>query len=273
MKHVVCYSGGHSSALVAIEVTRKFGAENVILLNHDIHASVENPDIKRFKADVAKHLGLPITYANMDGVESMDQFDVVVKARAFKVGNGEALCSNRLKTQPFHKWLKANFPVDPVTGESGCVIYYGFDANERRRITRRSSVLGAMGYRSDYPLALWTRTIQSTREVGIEPPLTYGTFKHANCTGCLKAGMQHWYAVFCTRPDIWNKAKAAEDSIGYTIIRDYTLEELEPRFELMRCAGVKPTEHINQRRFWIDAKKAANLDPAADDAKPCECVI
>lgn len=49
MKHIVCYSGGHSSAIVAIEVVRKFGKENVILVNHDINISVESPDIKRFK--------------------------------------------------------------------------------------------------------------------------------------------------------------------------------------------------------------------------------
>lgn len=48
MKHLVCYSGGHSSALVAIEVVRKFGKENVILLNHDIKSTSEGEDIKRF---------------------------------------------------------------------------------------------------------------------------------------------------------------------------------------------------------------------------------
>ncbi len=30
-KHIVCYSGGHSSALVAIEVVRKYGKENCVL--------------------------------------------------------------------------------------------------------------------------------------------------------------------------------------------------------------------------------------------------
>lgn len=92
MKHIVCYSGGHSSAIVAIEVVRKFGKDNVILLNHDISSWVEGADIKRFKKDVADFLGLPITYANVDGVTDVnllpDQFDVVVKAQAFKVGSG-----------------------------------------------------------------------------------------------------------------------------------------------------------------------------------------
>ena len=46
MKYIVCYSGGHSSALVAIETVRKYGKENVILLNHNISAEVSITDIK-----------------------------------------------------------------------------------------------------------------------------------------------------------------------------------------------------------------------------------
>lgn len=69
MKYIVCYSGGHSSALVAIEAVRKYGKENIILLNHDISKEVEHKDIKRFKNEIAKYLGLEITYANMEGWE------------------------------------------------------------------------------------------------------------------------------------------------------------------------------------------------------------
>ena len=63
MKHIVCYSGGHSSAIVAIEVVRKFGAENVILLNHDISPKVEHEDIKRFKNEISAYIGVEITHA------------------------------------------------------------------------------------------------------------------------------------------------------------------------------------------------------------------
>ena len=189
MKHIVCYSGGHSSALVAIEVVRKFGKENVVLINHDIHPNVESCDIKRFKQQVADYLELPITFVNHADWNTKDQFDIVIEAKAFKVGNGTALCTNRLKTAPFHSWLESN-------AEKGVdVIYYGFDSNETVRIQRRVGVLSNMGYKSDYPLAFWERTIQSTKDIGIEPPNTYANFKHANCTGCLKAGKQHWYIV------------------------------------------------------------------------------
>ena len=72
MKHVVLYSGGHSSALAAIETVRQYGPENVILLNHDINPRTEDADIKRFKREVAEYLGLLITYANMADVSQKE---------------------------------------------------------------------------------------------------------------------------------------------------------------------------------------------------------
>ena len=180
-RHVVCFSGGHSSALVAIEVVRRYGAADVVLLNHDIHPRAEDRDVKRFKVDVAAHLGLPITYAS-------------------------------------------------------------------------------------HPRC----------EVGIEPPLTYGQWKHANCVGCLKAGWQHWYVVFCTRPDMWERGKAAEDDIGYTIHADGSLADREPMFAAMRAAGIVATEHTPSGEFWSSARKAVRALPVLAeerDARPCECVF
>jgi len=207
MKHVVCYSGGHSSALVAIEVARSVPLEHVILVNHDMHFSVEDADVKRFKREVAEYLALPITYVNYKNA-SMDQFDVTVAAKAFKVDSGPELCTARLKTEPFMAWLRSNFEASDV------VIYYGFDAKELARIQRRSSILGGMGYRTAYPLFSGPRTIFSTDEIGIKPPLGYSQFKHANCVGCLKAGWQHWYIVYCTRPDIWLKGNGQRKKSG-----------------------------------------------------------
>lgn len=247
MKHIVCYSGGHSSAIVAIEVVRKFGKDNVILLNHDINSNVEDIDIKRFKNNVANYLEVQIIYANIDDLELSeipDQFDVVVKAQAFKVGSGTELCTSRLKTEPFMRWLNLNFP------DKDCTIYYGFDSKETARIQRRSQILGVQGYNTDYPLALWQeRTILNTNEVGIDPPMQYSTFKHANCQGCLKAGKQHWYIVYCQRPDIWEKAKWAEEEIGYSIIKEAYLKEFEPIFKEMREKGISTTEHTPELLF------------------------
>lgn len=268
-KHIICYSGGHSSALVAIEVTRKFGKENVILLNHDINPRVEEEDIKRFKREVADYLELPITYANHPDWETKDQFDVVIDAGAFKVGNGTALCTHRLKTHPFEKYLKEHHP------EKDVVLYYGFDDNEMSRVARRKQILGVQGYASDYPLALWEdRTIFDTEEIGIRPPNTYGKFKHANCTGCLKAGKQHWYIVYLSRPDIWEKAKLAEEEIGYSILAEGELQALEPMFQRMKDAGIDTTEHEDPRTFFARVRKILAINIKSElDIKPCECFV
>ena len=259
MTRIVCFSGGHSSAIAAIETVRKYGTEGVILLNHDISPHVEDQDIKRFKVEVADYLGIPITYANMDGWETTPPLAVAVKNKAFKAYNKPAFCTSRLKTEPFLRWLEVN-------ADEGDEVIYGFDADEPRRMKRRAEVLAAMGYKAVFPLADWERTIQATEEVGIVRPATYQTFKHANCVGCLKAGRQHWYCVFCLRPDIWEEAKEAERVIGYSIIKGEFLKDLEPKFRDMRDRlHIVPTDKGNSARFWADVRKAIPEDTEGVD--------
>lgn len=270
--HVCCYSGGETSARVAVDVVRKYGRENVTLVNHNMHFTVEHADIKRFKVEVADYLGLPITYANYKGQSTVevDQFDVCVKAQAFKVGDGSELCTSRLKTEPFRDWLAANMPP------GSCTVHYGFDPGETKRMQRRTGIMAALGYRTDYPAALWPdRTIERIEEIGIARPSTYTVFKHGNCVGCLKAGWQHWYVVYCTRQDIWLKAKWAEDEIGYAIHHDESgpvfLEDMEPRFARMKAAGVAATERIQQQTWWAQARKIVRIHEAANANLPCDC--
>lgn len=269
MQHIVCYSGGHSSALVALEVAAKFGTENLVLLNHDMHFSVEHADIKRFKTDVAAHLGMAPTFASRANA-TQDQFDVCVESKAFKVNNGQELCTARLKTEPFMEWLAAN--ADPAN----TIVYYGFDANEPDRIQRRAGIMGAQGWKTEYPLIWQHPKFQSTEVLGIPRPCTYSVFKHGNCTGCLKAGWQHWYIVYCTRPDIWLKAKWAEDEIGHAIHHDgdqpVYLEDMEPRFAAMKASGIPATEHIPHQRFWAQANKIIKIK-AVQQELPCECIL
>ena len=269
MKHIVLHSGGHSSGIVAVEVARRFGIENIVLLNHDLPELVEAPDIKRFKREIAEYIGVPVTQANHPD-PGANQFSVCIDAKAFKVDSGPELCTARLKTEPFRAWLDAN-----ITDKSDCILYYGFDKDEMHRVQRRVGVLAEMGYRSDYPIALWPeRTIVQSSEVGIAKPLGYSQFKHANCIGCLKAGWQHWYIVYCTRPDIWAMGKEAEEIIGYAIHHDEDgpvyLEDMEDRFAILKCQGVPATEHIPQQRFWADAAKWIKI-ASEPSLLPCEC--
>jgi len=106
--------------------------------------------------------------------------------------------------------------------------------------------------------------------------MTYSTFKHANCVGCIKAGKQHWYCVFVTRKDIWEKAKKAEEEIGHSIMAKEYLKELKSEFEKMENSGILPTEHIEPAAFWAMVRKRLTGQLIFDfdeNLKPCECVF
>ena len=200
------------------------------------------PDVKRFKREGSAYLQVPVVYANYaqsvfssdggfvtdENPPVLDQFEICEKHSAFKPPVGTEICTSRLKTEPFVKWIDHFFPI------KNCVVYYGFDLNEKVRVQRRSSALASMGLRGDFPLALWDRTVASSADIGVTPPNTYDCFKHANCIGCLKAGRQHWYVVFCRYPDVFERAKLAEDRIGFSIMKGETLEDCEPLFVRMR---------------------------------------
>ena len=254
-KFLVCYSGGVSSAESALSIAARHGSESLILLNHNITGARESESTKAFKLEVADYLGVGITYANHDDWEVITPVRVCVDAQAWKVGNGQILCTNRLKTDPFKKWLKKNDPEKTLT------VVYGFDKNEPARIARRTGIMHSMGYKTEYPM-LWAEDeIVRISDIGIEKPRVYEIFKHANCVGCLKAGWQHWYIVYCTRPDVWEEAKWGEYEIGYAIHSDETgagvyLEDKEELFDKMMRAGVEPTEHVKPQAFWAAAKKA-----------------
>jgi len=254
-KIVVLYSAGESSALVAVEAVRKYGRENVILLNHDICGYTEDMDIKRFKYEVAEYLQMEIEYANMEGFDENDHFDVCMKEKAFKGKNNYELCTNRLKTKPFKVWLKENYPVQPGEIRQDVVFCYGFDPDEPKRMERRRRIMKSMGYETEFPLAEWDRTIQRIEDIGIEKPRTYKLFKHANCVGCIKAGRLHFYVVYCHYPHIWKKALKAEETIGYSIIKGVYLKELEEKFRIMKALGIEATEHVVPQRFWADVRR------------------
>lgn len=235
--------------------------------------------------EIADYLGIAITYANIDGIENPedlpDQFDVCEKAGAMTDSAGHALCTAKLKTEPFFDYLTANhLQVNTLFGnEASPIIYYGFDMSESVRINRRYAVLGSMGYRTDFPLARWTdRTIYSTKEIGIEPPNTYTVWKHANCKGCLKASLLHWYVTYVHARPQYDKGELLEEKINFTIhtvIRNkikmsVSLKELRPIFEQLHCEKFPATEHQSEIKFANKLRKYGLREDKND--KPCECI-
>lgn len=258
MKHIVCFSGGHSSAVAAIETVRKYGRENVILLNHNISSKVERSDIKRFKQEVADYLGVEIVYANHPDYEEMTPLALARKLKAFQYRPGEKLCTYHLKTKPFYDWLKENYPVGKGSVRNDVDIIYGFDTSEPERLDRRIRHLYSMGYLSQYPLTWKERTIFSCQEVGIALPESYQYCRHGNCDGCLKAGKLSWYRIFVgdgtqVPSPLFMEAVETEEIVGYSILRTGFLKDLIPDFMRMYRFGVPANENVNSQALWLFA--------------------
>lgn len=269
-KQVVCYSGGHSSAIVAINAVKNQGAENVVLLNHDINPNIETSDTKRFKNDVAEYLGTDITYANHANWETATPTSVCVENKGFKFGNSPIQCTKHLKTEPFKKWINENDPLRLHT------YLYGFDANEQHRVNRRIGEMAKIGCKTDYPIVTQRKNLKiiNTVQIDIDPPNNYENFKHANCQGCLKAGWQHWYIINAHRKDIWEEAKQGEETLGHAVHKNdkgipVYFEEYEELFYQMYLQGIPTTEHIPDKKFWATVRrdvKQSSLLCQVDDA-------
>lgn len=260
MKYVVCFSGGHSSALAAVETVLNHGRRNTVLLNHDISKQVEDEDVKRFKREVADYLGLPIIYANRENYQADTPLSLCRQMKMIRFGTGSSICTYYLKTEPFHRWLSEQYPVRKGEISREITLVYGFDANEPHRIERRRRHLLRQGYQSEYPLAESpVRHLEDIRDAGIELPETYRIAKHANCKGCLKAGKQHWYMVYCLWPEIFWEAVETEELLGYSIISGHFLTELEPLFYCMKDAGIMPRDNECSAMFWARTRRVLGM--------------
>ena len=72
---------------------------------------------------------------------------------------------------------------------------------------------------------------------------------------------------------MWEKAKNAEEVIGYSIHKGYYLDEVEEYFEQMDKLGITTTEHEKGVTFFARVRKTFKDIESDEDNKPCECVF
>lgn len=193
MKHVVMYSGGIASWVVARRVADENGIEDLILLFADTLA--EDEDLYRFNIDVERDLGTSITVV-ADG-RTPQQVGIDRK----HLGNTRvANCSHLLKQRPCREWLEAN--TDPAS----TVVYVGIDWTETHRMPAIERAWAPWLVRApliEPPTYHKAEMIVQARDRGIREPRLYGMgFAHNNCGGaCVKAGQAQWAHLLAVFPD------------------------------------------------------------------------
>jgi len=169
----------------------------------------EHPDNMRFKADVERWIGKPITVIRSDKYSSIDE---VFAATNFMSGIGGARCTTELKKIPR---LRFENPGD--------IHVFGFTADEQKRIVNFEENNPEL-YLS-WPLRDNGMTksdcLDMVRRAGIEIPAMYKLgFKNNNCLGCVKASSpKYWNMIRANFPAAFEQRASRSREIGCRLVQ------------------------------------------------------
>lgn len=204
----ISFSGGKGSAVSALIALENGLAFNLLFAD----TRIEDEDLHRFNADVAKACGRPIITLT----DGRTPWDVYVDKRW--IGNTRtAHCSTELKTKPVKAWLDANAaPDDPLV--------LGMDWAEMDRIERAAlawTPRPVVSLLNKFKVYRWQHESILARH-GIAPPRLYAQgYEHNNCGGfCCKAGQGQFARLLASNPSRFahheSEMERAMDAIGET---------------------------------------------------------
>lgn len=219
----VWFSCGAASAVAAKVTLDRYPECTVRVVNNPV--AEEDPDNRRFLADVAAWLNHPIEIAYNS--KYPDASAVTVWAdRSYMSGVAGAPCTLELKKRAREQWEDTHNPDWHVLG---------FTADEVRRanrfqLTERSNMIPVLvheGLTKDDCFAI-------LRREGLRLPRVYAQgYPNANCIGCVKAtSPTYWNHVRAKHPDVFAARSAQSRRIGARLVRvrgtRIFLDELAP---------------------------------------------
>lgn len=243
MKHIVMFSGGAASSVVAKMVAEKYPSDTILL---HTPTGAEHPDADRFREQVADFIGLPITTESAK--DTLWQ-----KVERYKHMPNDSLpwCTREMKLIPQNRFLKR-------LEKSGAEIVssVGFGFNEWRRIQRTISRNEQLKRKVEFPLFKTRLTGDDCKQIiknewKICLPEPYKYLKHNNCIPCYKGGKGHWCKVWRHYPEQFWRASRAEEKAENTVFNGITLYELAEQWE----------------------KEPEQIELFGDEAIPCMCAI
>lgn len=133
---------------------------------------------------------------------------------------------------PCTAWLKKRVRKEWESKQSEKLEYvWGFDLEEKSRAER---LLDSMpNFTHHFPLIdkfLKKDDVHAmAKRIGIKRPLMYDLgYNNNNCIGCVKGGMGYWNKIRVDFPEIFESRAKLEREIGYSILKECYLDELDP---------------------------------------------
>ncbi len=213
---IVWFSSGAASAVAAKISVQLFKDRLVEVVNVNMDAD-EHEDNARFRDEVSKWIGQEIIETRSTRYKSTDE--VFLRER-YIAGVTGAACTKHLKRK-----------VQQAYQRIGDELVVGFTADEEDRITNLQE-------RWPNEKFLWVlKDAGITKEdcyhiltaANIELPAMYRLgYGHNNCIGCVKGGKGYWNKIRRDFPEVFARRAAVERNIGFPILRDTWLDELDP---------------------------------------------
>jgi len=248
MKHIVGFSGGIASSVMAKIVADEF-PNDTILLYHS--TNTEPKDNDRFRREVSDYIGIPIT-EDSDGRTIWEVF-----SDEGYLGNGRNTpCSRILKQERSLKYIKSHLPA---------CLYIGFTLEEYRRAQRTFARYNNHDIEVKFPLIENKLTKDECFHRvkscwGINPSNLYSWAEHANCIPCVKGKKAYWGLIYMFEYEAWKKAVQAEKDFKCTIFSEAgTLEQ-----ELNNC--------LRLAKSYL-SKKSQDQKQFSLFEFPCECAV
>lgn len=208
MKRIINFSGGKTSALMAILLKP---TEDDIVLFTDTKR--EHPLTYKFIDDFEKNEGINVTRISYDG-----GYDSMVRKQKFLPNQAMRICTTELKIKTAKRYLRS-------IGIQKFESYIGFRADEERRVKGYNQMfkkvipkfpLYEMGITKEDVNQYWL-----TKDYTLEIPSILG-----NCDLCFLKGKNAIITILQHYPELADKWIADEEAIGATYFKDISYKQL-----------------------------------------------
>jgi len=188
-----------------------------------IDVADQHEDSIRFIKDCEKALNKEIQILSSKEYKSVE--DCVLTFGGFKSAfNQFAPCTNWLKKRVRKEWEYKHQDYE-------ITYVWGFDLNEKHRAER--TIESNPDTKHEFPLidkGLSKQEVHGFFETHFDfaRPLMYDLgYPNNNCIGCVKGGMGYWNRIRKDFPDVFKARAELERKVGYSILKDCYLDELD----------------------------------------------
>lgn len=226
IKHIVSFSGGKdSTAMLLMMIENNIHIDEIIFLD----TGVEFPQMYEHIKKVEKYINRSITILKAENSFEYMMFDYVKTRGKNKGKKGYSWpdfrnrwCTSYLKKQVIKKYLN-KYKNDEI------IEFHGIAVDESERLNKNKEK------KVRYPLAEWGITEKMALEYCYSKGFNWGglyeNFNRVSCWCCPLKNLAELKVLYSKYSELWSKLKQMDNRTYRKFRADYSVKELEEKFE------------------------------------------